>query len=242
VDKWKTTGGSEIFRIVGSRCNVYLVKEHDHFLLFDSSMKGERKRLERRVRSLGVTELDALILSHTHFDHAGNAAYIQQVFHTPVHVQKEEAAYLMAGKTPLPGGTTWFTRWLMRVQHKKEIPVFPYQSCKADRIVGNRLELSDLGFDATLLSTPGHSPGSMSLIVKNEIALVGDTMFGQVPGIIFPPFADSADLLIRSWGMLLETSCRLFLPAHGRPVKRSLLEKWYKRKRKREFEDEGMMG
>jgi len=231
VKKWETISGTEVHRILGSRCNVYLAKTGNHALLFDSSMKVEATRLARRIRNLGVTKLDAMIFSHTHFDHVGNAAFVRKEFHVQVFVQQEESAYLERGRTPLPAGTTWATAWLMRMQHKRGIPTFPYEPCIVDCTVSDRLDLSELGFNATLLATPGHSAGSMCLIIEDEIALVGDTMFGQLPGIIFPPFADSPEQIIKSWEKLLETSCKIFLPAHGRPVTRGLLEKWYKRKR-----------
>lgn len=230
MKQWQTTNGTNISLISGSRCNVYLVKQGGQALLFDSSMAPLARQIAARIRNLGVMQLDALIFSHTHFDHVGNAAFIRKEFRAAVFVQAAEAAFLERGQTPLPGGTTLVTGWLMRVQHKKGIPRFTYEPCKADRLVYEHLELSELGFDATLLATPGHSAGSMCLIIESEIALVGDTMFGQIPGIVFPPFADSGELILQSWEKLLNTSCTLFLPAHGRPVKRELLERWYGKK------------
>lgn len=231
MKKWKTVGGSEIFRILGTRCNVYLVRSGAHALLFDSSMKGEAKRLSRRLRNNGVSKLDAMIFSHTHFDHTGNAAFIRKEFQSPVFVQHEESSFLEQGQTPLPAGTTWVTRGMMRLQEKHGVPAFPYEPCKADYVVNDHLDLREWGFKATLLFTPGHSAGSMCLIIEDEIALVGDTLFRKVPWTVFPPFADSTEQLIQSWEKLLNTSCQVFLPAHGKVVKRSLLEKCYKKKK-----------
>jgi glyoxylase-like metal-dependent hydrolase (beta-lactamase superfamily II) len=82
-----------------------------------------------------------------------------------------------------------------------------------------------MGFNAYILHTPGHSSGSVSIIVDDEIALVGDTMFGIFPWSVFPPFADDVKQMTESWGKLLETNCRLFLPGHGTANKRSLVQK-----------------
>jgi glyoxylase-like metal-dependent hydrolase (beta-lactamase superfamily II) len=49
--------------------------------------------------------------------------------------------------------------------------------------------IGSAGFDAYLLNTPGHSPGSLSVFVGHEIAVVGDAMFGVAPRSVFPPFA-----------------------------------------------------
>lgn len=228
---WRTTGGMEIFMILGSRCNVYLIKSGKRALLVDSSMRMEAKRLARRLRAMGITRLDALILSHTHFDHVGNAAMIRKEFQTKVYVQQEEAVFLEQGRTPLPAGTNRATATLMRLQKKRGKPSFPYPPCKADHVVGNRLDLRPLGFNACLIATPGHSAGSMSVILEDEIALVGDTLFGQVPWTTFPVFADDVPQLMLSWELLLKTSCRIFLPAHGRPIPRERLGKSYAKKK-----------
>ena len=89
--------------------------------------------------------------------------------------------------------------------------------------------LRALGFEATVLHTPGHSPGSASLIVDGQIALVGDTLLGTLPRSVFPPFADDPEEMIRSWGRLLRTGCTLFLPGHGWPITRDRLERQFKR-------------
>jgi Zn-dependent hydrolases, including glyoxylases len=78
-----------------------------------------------------------------------------------------------------------------------------------------------------VISTPGHSIGSISVIVDNEVAIVGDALFGIFSNSVFPPFADDVKTLIDSWGKLLKTNCTLFLPAHGRPITRELLEREY---------------
>jgi glyoxylase-like metal-dependent hydrolase (beta-lactamase superfamily II) len=99
------------------------------------------------------------------------------------------------------------------------------EPCPADFLVDSRFDLEDLGLNAYILHTPGHTSGSMSVIVGDEIAIVGDTMVGTFPRSIFPPFADDVPELIRSWGKLLHTGCRIFLPAHGSANGRELVEK-----------------
>lgn len=78
-----------------------------------------------------------------------------------------------------------------------------------------------------LVHTPGHTAGSVSLIVDDELALTGDTLFGVFRWSVYPPYASDAETMVRSWGKLLETKCSLFLPSHGTPIRRSLLKKDY---------------
>ena len=71
------------------------------------------------------------------------------------------------------------------------------------------------------------------MIVDNEIAIVGDAMLRFFKNSVFPPFADDIKEMIKSWGKLLKTECNLFLPGHGKEIKRELLQREYN---KRHFE------
>jgi len=49
-------------------------------------------------------------------------------------------------------------------------------------------------------------------------------MLGICRNSIFPPFADNIRELLKSWEILLETECHLFLPGHGKAISRELLQ------------------
>ena len=88
--------------------------------------------------------------------------------------------------------------------------LFHVPGVKPDITFGERYDLSPLGLDAYVLHTPGHSSGSSCVIVENEIAIVGDTMGGFLPGTLFPPWGDDPEALLRSWKLLLDTGCHTF--------------------------------
>lgn len=212
-------------RLKSPRCNVYLLSCGEKHLLFDASMKFEREVLLRRIKKLGIRRVDLLVFSHTHFDHVGNAAFFRHELTPRVVVHQAEAGFLKQGDTPLPGGTNAFTRKMIRLHDKHQVPDFSYEPCQPDIEVADSLDLTEYGFPAHLLHTPGHSAGSMSLIIADQIALVGDAMMGQLPWRIFPVFADDEKAVVQSWKLLLKTDCRWFLPAHGAPVSRNRLER-----------------
>ena len=56
------------------------------------------------------------------------------------------------------------------------------------------------GFKIKVVSTCGHSKGSVSVIINNEIAIVWDAMLETFKKSIFPPFADDIKGIINSWG------------------------------------------
>jgi hydroxyacylglutathione hydrolase len=84
-----------------------------------------------------------------------------------------------------------------------------------------------------LINTEGHSPGSISIIVDNEVAVAGDAMFGVFKNSIFPPYADNPAEMVKSWKKLLNTGCKIFLPGHGNEIKRERLKKEYEKYKSR---------
>lgn len=225
MKNWNTTGGYRILRLMGGRSNVFLLSDGKMNILVDTSVKRLRSRLFRRLDRLNVTTIDFLILTHAHFDHAANAKAIKRKYQARVLVHREEAACLAAGNNIVPNGTLFFTKIMMNLAGKRLFRRFNYEPCSPDVLVDSAFDLNQYGFNAHLVHNPGHTAGSMSLIVDNEIACVGDALFGVFPGSVFPPFAQDSKLLVKSWAILLDSGCRLFLPSHGKAVDRKLVQK-----------------
>jgi len=230
---WKTKSGYLIIRVLSGRSNVFLLSNGTTNILIDTSVSRLWPKLQKQLLKLGVNSIDYLILTHAHFDHAANASRIQAKFSSKVIVQRNEEPYLSAGDNIVPNGTTFLTRPLMNLLGKRFFHLFSYAPCSTDVLVDSDFDLNGFGFKARLLHTPGHTAGSMSLIVDDEIALVGDAMFGVFKSSVFPPYAEDEDLMIRSWGKLLDTNCSLFLPAHGSGNSRLLVQNDYQKRIKK---------
>ena len=71
---------------------------------------------------------------------------------------------------------------------KNLVSRYNYRSVDPDVEVDKTFCLNEFGIDAYIIHTPGHSPGSLSVVVDDEVALVGDTVFGVFRGSVFPPF------------------------------------------------------
>jgi hydroxyacylglutathione hydrolase len=230
LSNWTTKNGYEIVCVMSGRSNVFLVTDGRLNILVDTSPRFMRGRLVRNLEKAGIHKIDLLILTHTHFDHAGNAAYIQKKFKARVVVHREEQSYIESGINPMIRGTNRFSTLIAWLAQRKRGPVSTYEPCLPDILVDERLDLPEYGIIAYLLYTPGHTPGSISLIVDDEIAIVGDAMVGMFRGSIFPPFAIDEKLLVGSWGKLLQTRCRWFLPSHGSANSRELVERSFTKK------------
>jgi hydroxyacylglutathione hydrolase len=228
MKSWETKSGSRIIRILSGRSNAFLVLSNNINVLVDTGPGRLWHKLKRNLDDYNIQSIDYLILTHTHFDHAGNAARIAREFGAKVIVNKEEALFLEKGENTMISGTTLYGRLVVKLLSHTAIAKNTYESCSPDLVI-------DQGYTVTgnkeifIIHTPGHSPGSQSVIIGNEIALVGDTMFGILPRSILPPFATDVFQINVSWGKLLKTDCMLFLPSHGTANKRKLVEVYYKK-------------
>jgi hydroxyacylglutathione hydrolase len=147
----------------------------------------EPERLLDALDALGVKTLDAVLLTHTHFDHIGAVAPVARATGAPVYCPELE------------------TRVLANIMEYVPWPGFgPFESYRADHTVrgGETLELAELEFD--VISTPGHSPGHVTYAVRGEDALLsGDVLFQGSVGRVDLPGGDWATLL-RSIESLLD--------------------------------------
>jgi hydroxyacylglutathione hydrolase len=232
MNHWITKNGIEIFQVLNRRSNSYLICSENKKILVDTGRESAFGRLWNNIGVLNLKpeNIDFLILTHTHYDHCQNAAVIKEQTNCKIVVSEKEAEYAEHGFTPLPKGTFPITRLIVNLGNRIGQRRFGYPPFVSDVLVKDEYGLKT--FNISVISTGGHSNGSMSILVDNEIAIVGDAMFGVFKKSIFPPFADDINGMINSWGRLLKTNCHTFLPGHGKEIKRELLQTEYEKRSK----------
>ena len=228
---WNTKSGYQIIQILSGRSNVFLLTNGRKNILIDTGPARKWEKLNSNLKSLNINKLDFLILTHTHFDHVANSFNLKTYYDPKVVVQRKEELYIRNGANKFPRGTNPITRFLINVIGDKISDKYNFTPCQPDILFDSTFNFNELGFNAYLLQTPGHSIGSVSLIVDNEIAIVGDAMFGVFKSSIFPPFADNPKVMIDSWGKLLETNCSIFIPAHGSENNREKVRRNYEERK-----------
>jgi glyoxylase-like metal-dependent hydrolase (beta-lactamase superfamily II) len=136
----------------------------------------ESERLLGAAAELGI-EVEAILITHCHFDHIGAVAPVARATGAPVYCPEIELGILAD-----------ITKWTM--------PGFgPYESWQAERTLAGGERLALAGLDVEVLFTPGHSPGHLTYAIApataaaedSPVLLCGDVLFqGSVGRTDFP--------------------------------------------------------
>jgi hydroxyacylglutathione hydrolase len=169
--------------MVQENCFLARRDESDRAIIVDPG--DEPEKLLGAIEALGV-QLDAILLTHTHFDHVGAVAPVAKATGAPVYCPQLDV--------PVLQDIMAFVPW----------PGFgPFESWDPEETVegGERLELA--GFDIDVIFTPGHSPGHVTYSIADEQALFsGDVLFEGSVGRVDLPGGDWSTLAASIQGLL----------------------------------------
>jgi hydroxyacylglutathione hydrolase len=214
--------------------NAYVVTNGKQSILIDAGMKKKEEKIVAAIERMQLSPADIklIILTHTHYDHCGSLKALQEITKAKVLVHKAEAACLKKGYTELPKGTMWFSKIMSVVGRTMARKMGEYAPVTADITISKKFDLKKYGIDGYVLPTPGHSAGSLSVIIEKKHAVVGDTLFDIFTNSVLPAYADDQEELFKSWKKLLDIGCEYFYPGHGKPFTRERLEKTYVEKKR----------
>ena len=170
---------------IGENCFLFRPQGGEKLLIVDPGEEAER--ILAAVESTGAA-VEAILLTHCHFDHIGAVAPVARATGAPVYCPEIEVPVLadIMAYVPWEG-------------------FGPYESYEADEVVrgGETLELA--GVEIEVIFTPGHSPGHVTYAVKGEPAIFsGDVLFQGSVGRVDLPGGDGPTLLA-SIGRLIDS-------------------------------------
>lgn len=167
--------------------NCFLLRREDSDRLLVVDPGEEEERILAAIEATGA-EVEAILITHCHFDHIGAVAPVAKATRAPVYCPEIEV--------PILRDIMAFVPWE---------GFGPFESYEADEVVrgGETLELA--GMELDVVFTPGHSPGHLTYAVRGEEALFsGDVLFQGAVGRVDLPGGDGPTLLA-SIGRLLDT-------------------------------------
>jgi len=168
----------ETFVLGPVQTNAYLAydEEKKRGIVVDPGMGP--KELVRRIAELDLT-IEAILLTHAHFDHIGGLEEVRQATGAPVMIHQAEEKWLV--DPDLNGSGFW--------------PGFPRIVCKpAENLLDGSETLHLLDREVRVMHTPGHSPGSVTYDFGAFI-FSGDVLFQNSIGRTDLPGGDYNTLM-----------------------------------------------
>lgn len=190
-----STMTSTIINVGYDETNYYLIGATDGFLMLDVGWPGTLAKLLAQLKrqAIALTTIRYLLVTHYHPDHAGLVQELKAHGVQLVVIEQQRAA--------IPILKTYIK------------PQYQYQEITFDQTIVLRVEatrqwLASIGIAGEIILTPGHSDDSVSLILDNGIAFIGDLH-------PYASYTEDPALIEQSWQELQKRGVTLVYPGHG---------------------------
>ncbi len=211
---------------VNGFANTYIVEGNKGAILIDTGLPGGEKAILKKCREKNVS-LNLILITHGHFDHMGSAAALKDASSAPVAIHIKDAEALRTGVSPMDRPVGVLARIMpLYMRSIKTMPIDP------DIVIDGEMSLQEYGIDGRILLTPGHTSGSISVILGSGEAYVGDLIMGGFFGKIrsrkpnLPPFEIGRTSIKNSVNYVLEQNPTAIYPSHGGPFAPQDVAQW----------------
>jgi len=218
----------DLYRLNLGLNSSFLLKYSEGYFLIDTSFSNEYENLKERIKSTNVEipDINYILLTHYHNDHSGSAAMLRD----------DADARIIAHENAIPwlekGDGTVQANWVnIRIKILFSITElfsrgmqddsFPPVLMEDDDIViygdDNKI-LRNIGIPGKILCTPGHSNDSISLVLDDGRAFIGDIAvdFPKFLGTYYrPALVENMNQVLESWKKIVDAGAKTIYPAHG---------------------------
>jgi hydroxyacylglutathione hydrolase len=199
---------------------AFLVKS-SRPILVDTGSPGEARRIVRALEKEGLRLKDLAMILHTHghADHCGSTQALKRLHDVPAAIHPGDARKLRSGDKALLRPTRFFSRVILPFVN------VPFPGVTPEILLREDFSLREYGLPAEIVSTPGHTEGSISLVFDNGHAIAGDLLMGGYLGGLFRAdepdyhyYAEDLSEIRRSIVKLLQRGVTKFYVGHGGPL------------------------
>jgi hydroxyacylglutathione hydrolase len=166
------------------RVNCYLIQNEAGYYLIDTGGTNNRKELTRELNAAGMKPgmLKMIVITHGDFDHMGNAAHLRKLFGALIGMHPEEVGTAEQGdmfasrKKPnaILGAVARLLAWFGRKGR-----------FSPDVLLVDGQSLAEYGLEAQVVVIPGHSRGSIGVLLEGGEFFCGDLLnsMGGTPAL-----------------------------------------------------------
>jgi glyoxylase-like metal-dependent hydrolase (beta-lactamase superfamily II) len=219
-----------VHRVEDAYTNWYLIEDGGRLTVVDAGVPRSWDSLQTALAQLGRSpdDIEAVVLTHAHFDHVGFAERARSDLRIPVHVHENDApltrhpwrydferipfAYFATQPQALP----------ILAEFVRTRAFFPPPVKQVVRFADDPLPVPG---SPRVLFTPGHTLGHCALhLPDRDVVIAGDAVVTLDPytgrrGPRLVARAATADVErnLRSLDAIAATGARVVLPGHGEP-------------------------
>ncbi|MEM8535272.1 MAG: MBL fold metallo-hydrolase [Chloroflexota bacterium] len=207
--------------------NAYIVRGKQTIIV-DTGGAGKTDTILQVLKKHDIAAKDISLILHTHghTDHCGSTKELQEHIQAPTTVHHLDADMARSGRND-PLVPTSLEARLIRPFVNQPVPGF-----EPDVFIDREMSLHEYGVAAKILLTPGHTPGSITLLTDDGKAIVGDLLMGgMLGGTLFPHqpkyhyFADDLAQVQSSLAEVLAHQPLDIYVGHGGPLTISAIYK-----------------
>ncbi len=202
-----------IHRIAGGNVNCYIVAENGNAILVDTGRKKYREKILKKCRDFHV---NLIVLTHGHMDHCQNAAYLANILHIPIAMSEKDSNLIPDNRRQSLMAKTFLGKIVLAASLKS----FEKDSLEAfepNIYLRTGDDLKAYGIDARVIELPGHTNGSIGLVIEDKL-FVGDALMNMFYPTTSMLYADEHQMLL-SAGRISELGEKTIYFGHGGPKK-----------------------
>ena len=209
-------GDREVIPVSLGFVSAFIVRGADRVILVDTGTTGKEKDILSAIEKEGFApdQVALIAITHAHADHTGSAHALKQATGAKVAVHEKEAPYLVQGKSAeiVPASLLGRVMRLATALRPQAV-----EAVQPDILIADELDLHDLGIRGRIVSTPGHTAGSVSVLLDSGKCLVGDLLTALTGSPGHPPFIRDRTDLQQSIRKIIDLGAKEIYPSHGGP-------------------------
>jgi len=211
VDVSEVISDSIVTKIPMKYSHVFLIRGSGGYVMVDAATEGSLPEIESALTGLGISpdEIGLIILTHGHKDHYGGLKAVKELTGAEVLCHENAASYIRKAESEPVVAQNFLGRLLNR------LPELPSPAVEPDIVIRNETDLAPWGVPGRIISTPGHSIGSVSILLETGEALVGDTVRGESGKISLGMFYEEEEQLWKDIAAVTAAEPKVVYFSHG---------------------------